>query len=306
MTVSNDRIDYTQRMHRVLEYIDKNLDRTLELAEVARIAHFSTFHFHRVFAAWLGETYGEYLRRRRLEMAATRLVVQPRVAVMTVALSVGFGSTEAFSRAFKGRFDCTPSDWRKRSAKDRNPDQLPSNDGKVRTQPKRHDGVPDPFTRETLMKVSVKEWPRARVAYLRHVGSYGAPISQFWQEQAYPWMVANNLLGQTRYGVSHDDPGITMPGKCRYDAAVEVTAPLAAPGKASTTTLPGGKYAVTAFRGTALQIGAAWDQLLREWLRSSGLQLDARPFLEHYSKDSTYDPKTGVFTCELGVPVAPL
>ena len=38
MTGASDRIDYTQRMHRVLEYIDKNLDRTLELAEVAQIA----------------------------------------------------------------------------------------------------------------------------------------------------------------------------------------------------------------------------------------------------------------------------
>lgn len=157
-----------------------------------------------------------------------------------------------------------------------------------------------------MRKVSVVDRQPVKVAYLRHVGPYGEPLSRFWQNVAYPWMVSNELLGQPRYGVSHDDPTVTAPEKCRYDAAVEVTRPLAAPGNATTTTLPGGKYAVTPFRGTASQIGVVWNQLLRDWLPSSGLQLDSRPFLEHYNKDATFDPKTGVFTCEIAVPVAAL
>ena len=51
----------------------------------------------------MGETLGDYLRRRRLEVAAQRLISQPAVPVLQVALSVGFGSTEAFARAFKTR-----------------------------------------------------------------------------------------------------------------------------------------------------------------------------------------------------------
>jgi AraC family transcriptional regulator len=103
-------------MHRVLNYIDGALDRPLELVELAEIAHFSAFHFHRVFTAWMGETLGDYLRRRRLEVAATRLAAQPRVSVLSIALSVGFGSAEAFARAFKTRFGCTPTEWRKQEA----------------------------------------------------------------------------------------------------------------------------------------------------------------------------------------------
>jgi AraC family transcriptional regulator len=57
---------------------------------------------------------------------------------------------------------------------------------------------------------------------------------------------------------------------------------------------------------TAGQIGDAWSKLLREWLPASGLQLDARPMFEHYPEDSTYDPKTGIFTCDIAIPVAPL
>src|SRR3984893_1287027 len=118
------RSEYVARMHRVLEHIDRELDQPLELEALARVANFSPFHFHRLFTAWMGETLGDYVRRRRLELAAQRLVAQPRLSVLQVALSVGFGSTEAFARAFKTRFGSTPTKWRKSQRSNR--DQLKS------------------------------------------------------------------------------------------------------------------------------------------------------------------------------------
>jgi AraC family transcriptional regulator len=309
MTSPDNRVQYTQRMHRALEHIDKHLERSIDLSELADVAHLSRFHFHRVFSAWLGETFGDYLRRRRLEVAASRLDAQPRVPVLSIALSVGFGSTEAFSRAFKGRFGCTPTQWRARAETRRshsNPDQSLGNSDQASDPESLHPDVSEPRIKETIMKVSVIERQPVKVAYLRHVGPYGEELSRFWQEVAYPWMLSNNLIGRPRYGISHDDPGVTAPENCRYDAAVEVTAPLAAPGEATITKLPGGKYAVTPFSGTSTEIGAVWNQLLRDWMPASGLQLDSRPFLEHYGTDSSFDPETGVFTCELAIPVAPL
>jgi len=70
--------------------------------------------------------------------------------------------------------------------------------------------------------------------------------------------------------------------------------------------IPGGKYACLPFEGTSAEIGAAWDSLLRDWLPKSGLQLDALPFFEHYPVDGRHDAKTGGFTCNICVPVAPL
>jgi AraC family transcriptional regulator len=97
--IGNDsRAEYTKRMHRVLEYIDSHLDQPLELTTLAAVAHFSPFHFHRLFSAWMGETLGDYLRRRRLEIAAMRLAAQPGLPILNAALSVGFGSSEAFTR----------------------------------------------------------------------------------------------------------------------------------------------------------------------------------------------------------------
>jgi AraC family transcriptional regulator len=95
-------------MHRVLEHIDSHLDEQLDLRALARVAHFSAFHFHRVFFSWTAETLGDYVRRRRVEIAAVRLAGQPRLPILSVAISVGFGSAEAFARAFKARLGGTP------------------------------------------------------------------------------------------------------------------------------------------------------------------------------------------------------
>jgi AraC family transcriptional regulator len=144
------------------------------------------------------------------------------------------------------------------------------------------------------------------VAYLRHLGPYGEPISLFWQKTVYPWLVTNGLTEQPRYGISHDDPGITAPAQCRYDACAEVAPQFVPSGNAFKTTIPGGRYAVLSFKGTVEEVGEAWTALLRDWLPSSGLQLDARPCFEYYPKGSTYDPETGVFDCAICIPVVPL
>ena len=128
------RADYTRRLHRVLEVIDQQLDQPLDLEYLSAVAHFSPFHFHRLFAAWTGETLGDYLRRRRVEVAAMRLASQPALSILSVALSVGFGSGEAFSRAFRARFGCSPSQWRSQkttSRNKRNPGQVLGNLGQT-------------------------------------------------------------------------------------------------------------------------------------------------------------------------------
>ena len=156
------------------------------------------------------------------------------------------------------------------------------------------------------MNVKLIDRQPVSVAYLRHIGPYGEPLSGFWQEAVYPWMVTNNLLGRTRYGIVYDDEQITAADKLRYDAAVDVPTDFAGTGDYQTTTIPGGRYAAARFKGTVADFTPAWDALLRDWLPASGMQLDARPFFEHYGPDSTYDPKTGLLECDLCIPVVAL
>jgi len=309
MPVQDSRSEYARRMHRVLEHIDGALDQPLDLDQLASVANFSPFHFHRLFSAWMGETLGDYVRRRRLELAALRLVAQPSLPIVHVALSVGFGSPEAFARAFKTRFGRTPSAWRADARGGRtnsNPGQANRNASQAATAGIRNDGPTRNNAQEVIMDVKLIDRHPTFVAYLRRVGPYGPAVSAFWQQTVYPWMKANSLLGRPRVGISQDDPAITAPAQCRYDAGVEVPEGFVGSGEYLTTTLPGGRYAVMRFRGREDEIGAAWSSLLRDWLPSSGLQLDARPFFEYYPTDAGYDPRTGMFECDICVPVAAL
>ena len=310
MPLADSRSEYERRMHRVLEHIDRRLDQPLELAALAEVAHFSPFHFHRLFVAWMGETLGDYIRRRRVEVGAMRLLAQPKLSVLEAALSVGFGSGEAFARAFKIRFGVSPSAWRKGGATwanaMRNPDQADRNPDQAASRGDAQAGIFANEPTEIPMDIKLLDRVATPVAYLRYTGPYGAPVGHFWQREAYPWLVAHGLLGQPRYGIAHDDPDITDAKRCRYDACAEWPAESAAPRAVLTTTIPGGRYAALRFYGTSSEIEASWRRLLRDWLPSSGYQLDARPCFEHYPTDGRYDPKTGAFECDLCAPVAPL
>jgi AraC family transcriptional regulator len=308
MNTPRSRDVYLDRMHRVTAYIDQHLDQYLDLETLAEVAHFSPFHFHRLFSALTGETLGAYLRRRRCEVAATRLLAQPKLSVLQIALGVGFGSAEAFTHAFGARFGCSPTTWRLQQAPGQaaisNPDQMNSKADQIQRDKAIKNGVPTKT--ETPMKVQIIARKPTPIAYLRHVGPYGQPIGAFWQTQVYPWMAANGLIGQPRYGISHDDPRVTAPEQCRYDAGCEISASVLARGDAHRTTIPGGQYAALDFKGVVADFEPAWNALLRDWLPSSGLQLDGRPMFEYYPVDSSYDPSTGALECQLCVPVTPL
>jgi AraC family transcriptional regulator len=230
MPSTSSRREYTRRMNRVLDHIDQHLDAPLELAILAGLAHFSPFHFHRLFGAWMDETLGAYLQRRRLERGAQALVLHPELSVLAIALAVGFGSGEAFARAFHKHFDCTPSAWRAGST-ERWARYLQAQRAQLRQERKfDQDGAGEGAEDEDLshphfefiMQVEIKQFPPQRVAYLRYIGPYGPGIGAFWQQRVGPWLEAEGLLGRPSYGIAHDDPSITAPERCRYDAAVGV------------------------------------------------------------------------------------
>ena len=116
-------------MHAVVEHIDRHLDQKLDLARWPASRISPPFHFHRLFHALMGEALGDYLRRRRLEIAAIA-AARPaaRCRCCDIALGVGFGSAEAFTRAFRAASAARPPQWRnsKHDQMARKPDQAPA------------------------------------------------------------------------------------------------------------------------------------------------------------------------------------
>jgi AraC family transcriptional regulator len=306
---AESRAEYDRRLHRVLSFIDARLAERLDLARVAREANFSAFHFHRIFTALTGETLASYVTRRRLEVAAARLISQPRLSVLAVALDVGFGSPEAFSRAFRKQFGCTPSVWKthRRAGSPAN-----SKMDQVHRKPDQAKGVPAGYSRDMAttkvrpLQVTVEKRPEVRVAYLRYQGPFGAAINAFWRDKVFPWLAASDLLAAPKYGISRDDPQVTAPEKCRYDAGAEVGKDFVPSAGARIDVVPGGLYARTRYKGQPRDMPATWDRLLREWLPESGYQLDNRPSFEYIGSDCGGDESTGECECDLCIPVAPL
>ncbi|MDP1978275.1 GyrI-like domain-containing protein [Undibacterium sp.] len=314
--------EYARRLNRVLDHIDQHLDAYLELEQLAEIAHFSRFHFHRMFAAWMGETLGDYLRRRRLETAAWRLSCDLQASVLDIALACGFASGEAFARAFKIRFDSTPSQWRtsrderrltlvraayeKRAKQDSNLSQILSNPDQVNVSGICEDGGSHQPLRKYLMEVNIVQLPVVRVAYQRYIGPYGPGVTEFWRSKVAPWMQVHGLQDQICYGIGHDDPGVTTANKCRYDACVTISENFVAGTQANIKTLPGGAYAVATFNGPMTAVNDAWMELMREYLPASGMQCDDRPCFEQFLPNSALDPQTGMFSCLLCIPVKAL
>ncbi len=306
---SESRVEYDRRLHRVLSFIDARLGEPLDLSRLAREANFSAFHFHRIFTALTGETVAAYVTRRRVEVAAARLLSQPRLSVLAVALDVGFGSPEAFTRAFRKQFGCAPSVWKtQRQVRS----GANSKVGQVQRKPGQAPSAPVRYSRRMAtqknrpLQVTVETRPEVRVAYLRYQGPFGAPLNAFWRDRVFPWLAASDLLAAPKYGISRDDPQVTAPEKCRYDAAAEIGKNFVPSTGARIDTVPGGLYARTRYKGQPADMPAAWDRLLREWLPESGYQLDNRPCFEFMGPDCAGDESTGECECDLCIPVTRL
>ena len=158
------------------------------------------------------------------------------------------------------------------------------------------------------MNVHVRELPAHHVAYMRYVGPYGPHgIPELWAKLR-KWMEARDLLSEAQItlGVAYDDPSITEAQKCRYDACVVVPQSFQPDRWVNVMDVPGGKYAVWEFAGTAHEIEEAWDRVFSAWLPNSGYQPDDRPCFEQYHGNPCVAAKAGTFRCDLCLPVRPL
>src|SRR6266446_8199426 len=209
-------------------------------SDLARVAAFSPFHFHRVFTASTGETLFGFIQRVRIERAAGALSSHPDQSVLAVALDHGFTSAAAFSRAFRGHFGMSATEWRAggaerwrarqaRTIERRRRNGRQSNRKRGKATERRRGDTPRKRAGEVAVNVRVAELPAHHVAYMRYVGPYGPHgIPELWQKFR-KWMETHDRLSDSTItlGIAYDDPDITAPDRCRYDACVVVPADFA-------------------------------------------------------------------------------
>jgi len=253
---------YRERISQVLTHIQQNLDGSLTLEELAGVACFSPFHFHRVFRGMVGEAVAEHVRRLRLERAARQLR-HTGSAVLEIALETGYETHESFTRAFADMFGMPPSEFRK--------------DREASLQARLPAGAPS-----RASGFRVRRLDAMQVAFIRHVGPYDE-VGQAWSK-LYPWAAMQGLLGPgTRVlGIAHDDPDITPPDKLRYDAALTLSRPAKPAGEIGVREIPAGEYATALHTGPHNCLSDSYAELAGKWLPGAGRELRSAAAIEFY------------------------
>ncbi len=104
-------MDLLEKMNGALNYIEENLTEDIDFKEVARLACCSEYHFKRMFSFLAGVTLSEYIRRRRLTLAAFELN-SSSIRIIDAAVKYGYSSADSFTRAFQSLHGITPSEAR--------------------------------------------------------------------------------------------------------------------------------------------------------------------------------------------------
>lgn len=270
-------MEYFQAVVRAIDFMEGHLCDDISVADVAKEARLSSWHFQRIFREALGETIGSYLRRRRLACAVDELQ-EKGSKVIDVAFKFQFGSSEAFSRAFKDEFQISPVQFKKSSVSVL-PYRKPSLSASQVKYVMRELTI-EPEIRE-VSSFSLIGLPVSVVSPLSKRQAYMRDITGIWKEfvrrqneipQAEPGIKVGAILGMASAAHHiHDE-------MMDYVAAAPAPKDGVVPSGFVSIEVPGGRYAVFTAAGFHEQTQFIIDYVYSTWLpqvqyeRSEGVE----------------------------------
>ncbi|EQB2604812.1 AraC family transcriptional regulator [Aeromonas salmonicida] len=280
-------IDYRRRLIPVLRALEQDPDLSIEA--LADRACLSLYHFHRVFTAVAGEAPGEMCRRLRMQRAAWQLCYT-NASVTTIALGAGLASSQAFAKAFRRHYGCTPGAFRRDKSKN---GHLLSKDGHAsdRLPPYAEDHS---SARSNTMKTI--EMDARTLAYIRVTGPYGEGYDPVCG-RLHQWASARGLAQGEWIFIYHDNPEVTPPAQCRTDIGVTVPAGTVGAGEVEIQLIPAGRYAQSRYLITdRSQYGPRWQEHVGD-IVAAGLAFGDGPCFELYHSVSNDPLRDDVSFC---------
>jgi len=287
--------DYNNRITRVFEFIDDNIETNLSLQKLAEIACFSPFHFHRIFKFITGERLNEYVKRRRIEKSALELL-HTHDTTTAIAHKFGFSDNSSFSKAFKKYYSVSPTEFKKlnphRHSKIR---QLKSKNGQDYPDVEKYICSITNLKKWITMNanVQIKEIPTMQLAYVSCLGPQNL-------QEAYGklvrWATPQGLLNEEvkMLTIYHDSFKVTIPEKVRMSAAMMINPPVEIAGEIRLTSITPGKSIVANFTIGIDEFEKSWTGLFL-WMNENGFKkADKNPFEIYHNNFNDHPQKKAI------------
>ncbi len=287
--------DYKNRINRVFQFINDNLEADLSLNRISEIAYFSPFHFHRVFKFVTGETLNDYVTRRRIEKSALDLL-HTNATVSSIAHKYGFGDDSSFSKTFKKYYGLSPTKF-----KDQNPNrlskirQLQSKNGQEYPDSEQYICIIDNLKKWIKMnaKIEVKEMQKMDLAYVSCIGPQNL---EYAFGKLIKWATPKGLMNdQTKMvTIYHDSFKVTAANKVRMSASILLNEPIETEDEIGLTTLKAGKFIVGHFEIGMNEFEKSWMGLFL-WMNENGYKkADREPFEIYHNNFSEHPERKAI------------
>jgi AraC family transcriptional regulator len=270
---------------KALWYIETHFGGEITLDDIAAAAGVSRFHLSRAFPIATGKVLADYVRSRRLTEAA-RALAAGAPNILCVALDAGYGSHEAFTRAFRERFGLTPEALRTRG----------NLNGITLTEALRMDTAP-------TAQLEPPRIERIDVLLITGIGARYSPetiagIPAQWQRFGPHIGSIPGQVGFATYGVCTNGDGA---GHFDYVCGVEVRDFDATPAEWNRVRIADQRFAVFTHREHLSALRATCDAIWNVWLPASEYEVANAPDFERYGE--TFDPRSGLGGLEIWIPI---
>ncbi len=266
------RSDNVFVINQAINYIYKNLNKSLTIDEIADKCCFSKYYFNRLFKVVVGESIYSFIKRMRLERAAFHMKTSCKRSITDIAIEAGY-SPSNFASAFKQYFGVSASEFRAMS-------NAPSRDSFARVVAHIQSLKMNEYTfNEIDTKMKIKKIAGMNLVYKRVICNYSRDLMRAWEyfcaemEGKYSPDKIGNFVG-----ISYDDPLIADEERCIYDMCMETDAVSGI----NVYQIETGIYACYEFRDKLEKLILTFNEIFSLWFPFCKYELDNRPTLEIY------------------------
>ncbi|RSD26881.1 AraC family transcriptional regulator [Mesobacillus subterraneus] len=283
---------WIEALQRAIDYMEEHLLEDITIEEIARVANSSPFHFQRTFSILTDSSVSEYMRRRRLTLAAHELG-STDVKIIDLALKYGYDTPEAFTKAFRRQHGISPSEARKFAGKLNSYGRLGIQVSLKGVEPMQYRVV----ELEAFEVIGVKE------SFSYANGENTAGIPKMWGKANHDGtsdflLCNNNGTVKGLLGVCVDQSKVK---EKQMDYWVAAACDGETPDGYSKMEIPASRWAIFEVHGPMPDaIQKVWKQIFTEWFPANGYQHAGTPDLEVYTAGNPTDPD---YYSEVWIPV---